>query len=195
MPPTGCAQATLDRLSNGRFLFGIGGGWNAEEMENHGTVYKTRWRLLRERVLAMKEIWTKEEAEFHGEFVNFDNAVLRPAPTKGSVPIIVGGDSPAAMRRAARYGDGWYGWWAGVELEAHLDKLRAIMAAEGCEQGPNWSLRVGLPIGHESPDEVAAMAAQAKALGVDEFVVGAGIPSRDFDQHLRRWADAVATAR
>ena len=64
--------ASLDVLSNGRLLFGIGGGWNAEEMENHGTVFKTRWKLLRERVLAMKEIWTKDEAEFHGEFVNFD---------------------------------------------------------------------------------------------------------------------------
>src|SRR5574341_71119 len=60
---TAKAVASLDRLSGGRFLFGIGGGWNAEEMENHGTAFKTRWRLLRERVLAMKEIWTKREAE------------------------------------------------------------------------------------------------------------------------------------
>src|ERR671922_1569430 len=58
--------ASLDRLSGGRLLFGIGGGWNAEEMENHGTGFKTRWKLLRERILAMKEIWTKDEAEFHG---------------------------------------------------------------------------------------------------------------------------------
>src|SRR2546421_6010356 len=64
--------ASLDHLSNGRFLFGVGGGWNAEEMEHHGTAFKTRWRLLRERVLAMKEIWAKDEAEFHGEVVNFD---------------------------------------------------------------------------------------------------------------------------
>src|SRR3989440_322164 len=62
--------ASLDVLSGGRFVFGIGGGWNAEEMENHGTNFKKRWRVLRERILAMKEIWTKEEAEFHGEFVN-----------------------------------------------------------------------------------------------------------------------------
>src|SRR5436309_13077302 len=62
--------ATLDCLSGGRFLFGIGGGWNAEEMENHGTNFKTRWRLLRERVIAMKEIWTQEESEFHGATVS-----------------------------------------------------------------------------------------------------------------------------
>src|ERR1043165_8921783 len=72
--PIHCAKevASVDRLSNGRFLFGIGAGWNAEEMEDHGTVFKTRFSLLRERVLAMKEIWTKEEAEFHGRFVDFD---------------------------------------------------------------------------------------------------------------------------
>src|SRR6266850_5971708 len=64
--------ASVDFLSNGRMIFGIGGGWNAEEMENHGTDFKKRWKILRERVLAMKEIWTKEEAEFHGEFVRFD---------------------------------------------------------------------------------------------------------------------------
>ena len=85
--------ASLDRLSNGRFLFGIGGGWNAEEMANHGTAYRTRWRRLREQVLAMKEIWTKDEAEFHGEFVNFDKIWSYPKPLqKPHPPIIMGGD-------------------------------------------------------------------------------------------------------
>ncbi len=64
--------ASLDQLSGGHFIFGIGGGWNAEEMENHGTDFKNRWKVLRERILAMKEIWVKDEAEFHGEFVNFN---------------------------------------------------------------------------------------------------------------------------
>src|SRR5215475_11250144 len=74
--------ATLDRLSGGRVVFGIGGGWNAEEMDHHGTAFKTRWRVLRERVLAMKEIWTKDEAEFHGEFVNFDKIWSQPNPVE-----------------------------------------------------------------------------------------------------------------
>src|SRR5438093_726810 len=74
--------ATLDRLSGGRFIFGIGGGWNAEEMANHGTDFKRRWRLLRERVLAMKEIWTNEEAEFHGDFVDFDKIWSYPKPVQ-----------------------------------------------------------------------------------------------------------------
>jgi probable F420-dependent oxidoreductase len=100
--------ASLDFLSNGRVLFGIGGGWNAEEMGNHGTVFKTRWRLLRERVLAMKEIWTKDEAEFHGEFVNFDPIWSYPKPVqKPHPPILMGGDSPQSRQRAVDFCNGW----------------------------------------------------------------------------------------
>ena len=105
---TAKAVATVDRLSGGRFLFGIGGGWNAEEMENHGTPFKMRWRLLRERVLAMKEIWTKREAEFHGEFVNFDKIWADPKPLqKPHPPIIVGGDGATTFDRVVEFGDGW----------------------------------------------------------------------------------------
>jgi probable F420-dependent oxidoreductase len=100
--------ATLDRLSNGRVEFGIGGGWNAEEMENHGTQFKARWRVLRERVLAMKEIWTKEEAEFHGEFVNFDRVWAHPKPVqKPHPPIVMGGDGPKTFDRVIEFADGW----------------------------------------------------------------------------------------
>src|SRR5438445_3207331 len=100
--------ASLDVLSGGRFIFGIGGGWNAEEMENHGTNFKKRWRVLRERVLAMKEIWTKEEAEFHGEFVNFDRVWSYPKPVqKPHPPIIMGSIKPQGLQRIVDYCDGW----------------------------------------------------------------------------------------
>ena len=100
--------ATIDQLSNGRFLFGIGGGWNVEEMADHGTDFKTRWRLLRERVLAMKELWTKEEVEFHGEFVNFDKCWQWPKPVqKPHPPILFGGDGPTTFDRVLDYCDGW----------------------------------------------------------------------------------------
>jgi probable F420-dependent oxidoreductase len=100
--------ASLDLLSNGRFLFGIGGGWNAEEMENHGTVFKTRWRLLRERILAMKEIWTKDEAEYHGEFVRFDRIWSWPKPVqKPHPPILMGGYGPTTFDRVVEFGDSW----------------------------------------------------------------------------------------
>jgi len=100
--------ASLDALSGGRFIFGIGGGWNAEEMENHGTAFKLRWRVLRERVLAMKEIWTKDEAEFHGEFVNFDKLWSYPKPAqKPHPPILMGGDGPTTFDRVVEFCDGW----------------------------------------------------------------------------------------
>ncbi len=100
--------ASLDQLSNGRMLFGIGGGWNAEEMENHGTDFKKRWRVLRERVLAMKEIWTKDEAEYHGEFVRFDKLWSYPKPAqKPHPPVLMGGDGPTTFDRVIEYCDGW----------------------------------------------------------------------------------------
>ena len=100
--------ASLDQLSGGRFLFGIGGGWNVEEIENHGTVFKTRFRQLREKVLAMKEIWTQDEAEFHGDFVDFDKIWAFPKPLqKPHPPIIMGGDGPTTFDRVIEFCDGW----------------------------------------------------------------------------------------
>ena len=100
--------ASLDQLSGGRFLFGIGIGWNAEEMENHGTEFSSRAKLTRERVEAMKAIWTRTKAEYHGEFVNFTEMMTWPKPVqKPYPPVIVGGAFPHGARRAVRYGDGW----------------------------------------------------------------------------------------
>ena len=101
--------ASLDVLSGGRFLFGIGGGWNAEEMENHGTAFKTRFRLLRERVLAMKEIWTKDAAAFHGEFVSFEPIWSWPKPAqKPHPPVLLGGESGYTLQRVVDFCDGWF---------------------------------------------------------------------------------------
>jgi len=101
--------ASLDRLSGGRFVLGAGGGWNVEEMENHGAKYDTRFRLLRERLLAMKEIWTKEEATFQGEFVNFDRIWCEPKPlTKPHPPILLGGETDHTLRRVVEFCDGWF---------------------------------------------------------------------------------------
>jgi probable F420-dependent oxidoreductase len=100
--------ASIDQVSQGRFLFGIGGGWNQDEMENHGTVYASRFKRMRESIEAMQEIWTKPKAEYHGEVVNFDPMMAWPKPVqKPHPPIHVGGAFPHAARRALRYGDGW----------------------------------------------------------------------------------------
>lgn len=101
--------ASLDVVSGGRFLFGIGGGWNAEEIENHGTPFEGRFKLMRERIEAMKQIWTEDQAEYHGDRVDFDPLFAWPKPVqKPNPPIHVGGAFPGAARRAIRYGDGWF---------------------------------------------------------------------------------------
>ncbi|HEV8457116.1 MAG TPA: LLM class F420-dependent oxidoreductase [Methylomirabilota bacterium] len=100
--------ASLDHFSGGRVLFGIGGGWNAEEMEHHGTDFGSRWKVLRERIAAMKEIWTKDEAEYHGKFVNFDKIWSFPKPVqKPHPPILMGGSGPHARQRAADFDGHW----------------------------------------------------------------------------------------
>jgi probable F420-dependent oxidoreductase len=105
---TAKSVASLDALSGGRFLFGVGGGWNREEMGNHGTAFEGRWKLLRERIEAMKAIWTQDSASYEGEHVSFEAIVANPKPAqKPHPPIHVGGAFPGGMRRAIRYGDGW----------------------------------------------------------------------------------------
>ena len=100
--------ATIDRLSNGRFIFGIGAGWNKPEVENHGVAFATRWRVVRERILAMKTIWREDEAEFHGEFVDFAPMKSYPKPVQvGGPPIWIGANSRFVAERVAEYGDGW----------------------------------------------------------------------------------------
>lgn len=100
--------SSLDQISGGRFLFGVGGGWNAEEMADHGTEFKTRFSLMQERIEAMKVIWTKSKPEFSGKFVNFPPMMTWPKPVqKPHPPIIVGGAFPYSVRRAIAYGDGW----------------------------------------------------------------------------------------
>jgi len=105
---TAKSVASLDQLSDGRFIFAIGGGWNVE-MENHGVRYESRFKLLRERLLAMKALWTQQEAEFHGEFVSFDRVWLYPKPKqKPHPPILLGGESDHTVRRVVEFCDGWF---------------------------------------------------------------------------------------
>ncbi len=100
--------ASLDVISGGRFVLGIGAGWNREEMENHGANYPKRWQELREKILAMRAIWTQDEAEFHGDFVNFDPIWCWPKPvTAGGPPVWLGANSKWCFDRVAEYCDGW----------------------------------------------------------------------------------------
>jgi probable F420-dependent oxidoreductase len=106
---TAKAVASLDRLSGGRLLFGVGAGWNLDEMRNHGTDPAKRFRILRDRIEACKAIWTQEEATYQGEFVSFDRIVCQPAPLQQPhPPILVGGNGPRVHERVLAYGDAWF---------------------------------------------------------------------------------------
>lgn len=125
--------ASLDFLSGGRFLFGIGAGWNVEEMEHHGTAFKTRWKLLRERVEAMKAIWAQDEASYAGELVRFDPLWSWPKPVqKPNPPVLLGGHGPKALERVVRYCDGWLpiGVRAG-DLLAEMGALHKLATERG----------------------------------------------------------------
>lgn len=101
--------ASLDLLSGGRFLLGIGGGWNVEEMAHHGTAYRTRFAKMGEQVRAMKEIWTKDVAEFHGEHVAFEPLWCWPKPAqKPHPPVLLGGESLYTLQRVVDYCEGWF---------------------------------------------------------------------------------------
>src|ERR1700741_2816392 len=127
--------ASIDQVSGGRFLFGVGNGWNEDEMANHGTVFATRHKLARERIEAMKAIWTQSKAEYHGEFVNFDPMMTWPKPVqKPHPPVLVGGAFPYGARRAIAYGDGWLPPArrpASRDVLGKLPEFRAMAAAAG----------------------------------------------------------------
>lgn len=127
------ACASLDMVSGGRLVLGIGAGWNAEEMEEHGVAFKDRWKVTRERVLAMRELWTKDEAEFHGEFVDFEKAWAYPKPsTPGGPPILLGAGSKWTPDRVVEYCDGWMPLDGLNNIEAGLEALKA--AADRAER-------------------------------------------------------------
>lgn len=100
--------ATIDHVTNGRFLFGVGAGWNKEEMRNHGTDPRQRMAIMRERIEAIREIWTKEQAEYHGAHVDFDPIFSWPKPLqRPNPPILIGGSGPKVLDRVLAFGDGW----------------------------------------------------------------------------------------
>jgi probable F420-dependent oxidoreductase len=118
--------ASIDLISNGRFVFGVGAGWNIEELRQHGTDPKTRGALLDERIEAIKALWTTEPAEYHGKYVDIEPSYLRPKPVRRPhPPIYIGGDSDATVRRAIRHDAGWIANPLPVERLAHrIGQLR-----------------------------------------------------------------------
>ena len=167
--------ASLDQISNGRFIFGIGGGRIAEEMGNHGTDFRRRWRVMRERILAMKEIWTKEEAEFHGEFVDFDKMWAFPKPVqKPHPPIIMGGDGPTTFDRVVEYCDGWMPIGGRTGQGPSLPEKMALLKRQTEEAGRDPdSISIGTFGTRPDPDLIGRM----EDAGVERVVFA--LPSAD----------------
>jgi probable F420-dependent oxidoreductase len=157
---TAKAVASVDHLSGGRFEFGVGAGWNREEMANHGTDPRRRMTVMRERVEAMKAIWTQDEASYSGEFVRFDRIWSWPKPAqRPHPPVLVGGEGPTVLDRVLAFGDAWIPDYApdgllerAAELRARADrpislqvmgmpanpKVIEALAAAGCDRAVHW---------------------------------------------------------
>jgi probable F420-dependent oxidoreductase len=175
---------TLDHITNGRFEFGVGSGWSAEEYAALGVPFEKRGKRFDEYIEAIRAAWRQDKASYAGEVVSFRNVVLGPKPvTPGGPPFLIGGDSEAAMKRAARLGDGWYGWWVDYDLEPHLEKLRSFLRQYGRNEEADFRLKLGIPF-KGAPEELSRRVEEARRLGVKEFVLSVPISSRRLTQDL-----------
>ena len=179
--------ASIDQVSGGRFLFGIGNGWNAEEMADHGTEFKTRHKLARERVEAMKAIWTQSKAAYHGEMVDFGPMMAWPKPVqKPHPPILVGGAFPYAARRAAAYGDGWIPLASrGADIDTHISEFRQMLAERGREPD-------SFPISLFQMTEDVDLLKRYRDMGINRVVVSLDSePAATILPILDRWAAII----
>lgn len=180
--------ATLDHLSGGRVLFGIGGGWNAEEMENHGTEFASRWKLLRERVEALKTLWTEDEASYHGEFVDFDPVWSYPKPVqRPHPPVLFGGGTALGRKRVAAYCDGW------APIDLLVGDVDAAMAdlRECCEAVGRDPREVEVSMWCWEPPDQARLESY-RELGIRRAVLFLPVDDRDAAMpFLDRYAELI----
>lgn len=181
--------ASIDQVSNGRFVFGVGNGWNQDEIENHGIPFAQRHKAARERIEAMKAIWTQDAAEYHGEFVNFDPIAAWPKPVqRPHPPILVGGAFPYSARRAVRYGDGWMPQITKANptpLTELIPRFRQMVAEAGRDPAT-----MDISIGGQTPD--SDLIKRYQDLGVNR--VSTSLESEKADKILPildTWADII----
>jgi probable F420-dependent oxidoreductase len=179
---------TLDVISNGRFTFGVGAGWLKEEFDAAGIDFDTRGARLRECVRAIKALWTEAEPEHHGKFFSFGPVKFEPKPVqKPHPPIVFGGETPAALRRAAALGDGWYGVNHTPETAAaRVTELRQLLAAAG-----RSSAVFEMTVSCGAPDLTADDVRRYEDGGVDRIVVLPWRRNREAEEKLAALADAV----
>ena len=169
--------ASLDHLSNGRFELGLGAGWNAEEMENHGTEFENRFRILVDRAKAMQKIWTQQEAHYDGEFVQFDPIWSWPKPVqKPHPPLLLGGETEHTLRRVVDFADGWFP--RGNKLpdpSAGMDQLR-----HHADQSGRDMKSLSVTVFRASPDE--GYLEKCRAAGITRVLLR--VPSEGSDTVL-----------
>jgi probable F420-dependent oxidoreductase len=172
--------ASLDVLSGGRLDLIVGHGWNLEEMRNHGVDPETRYELVRERMLAMREIWREDEATFHGDFVNFDRIWSWPKPAQaGGVPLFFGGNSPGSEERAREYADGW----GPIALPGTAERIRAFVDETGLP-----AIAFGVETDPAAIEEYARAGASRVVL-----MLGPAVPG-EIERSLENMQRTVATA-
>jgi probable F420-dependent oxidoreductase len=178
--------ATLDTLSGGRFTLGIGIGWSREEFDALGVPFERRGARTAEYVAAMRTLWRDDVASFGGEFVSFDSVRVNPKPVRDRrIPIVLGGNSDAALRRAAAWGDGWYGFNVD-DVAAAAERIAMLRAlCREADRDPD-ELRLAVALRDPQRSDVAALA----ELGVDELVVVAGPP--DDPREAGEWVAGLA---
>ncbi len=180
---TAKAVASIDHLSGGRFEFGVGAGWNREEMRNHGTEPRTRTRLMRERIEAMKAIWTQDEASYHGEFVEFERIWSWPKPAqRPHPPVLVGGNGPTVLERVLAFGDAWFPNYArgGGPIVERAKELR------GRAERPIDLMVMGVPAEASALEELRL----AGCRRVVHWIPSTGLTR--VEQALERWESAIA---
>jgi probable F420-dependent oxidoreductase len=176
--------ASLDMLSGGRFEFGIGGGWNVDEMNNHGVEHKTRFKQMREHTEAMKAIWTQDEASFNGEFVNFEKIWSYPKPVrKPHPPVLLGGETDYTLRRIVEYCDGWIPR-GGANWDVKKDMARLHAMAEKHGRNPK-ELSTTVFRGPMTKQAIE----EHRAAGIDRVLYE--VPDAPRDEQLRALDDVV----
>jgi probable F420-dependent oxidoreductase len=167
--------ASLDRLCAGRLTLGVGIGWSKEEFDALGVPFANRGRRTAEYVDAIRTLWRQDVASFHGSFVGFDNIRVNPKPS-GSIPIVLGGNSDAALRRLVAWGDGWYGFNLDdvAAVGDRVAMIEALCRDAGRDRG---ELRLAVALKQPQQADVSALA----ALGIDELVVVEAPPGEAAD--------------
>lgn len=182
--------ATVDWLSKGRMIFGIGMGWNADEMAHHGVALADRWDVVAEKIAAMKLLWTQETAEYHGRFVDFGESWAWPKPTQRPHPPIVigGGWGPRMLRHVVRYADGWFP----VSGRASIADRLALLHAE-CERQGRDPSTISITVADAKPDLDSFHSLEAE--GVERVTLSIPVDTRDATlRRLDRYGELARAA-